>query len=135
VLSVLKRLEDTNVTATYDSTAFMYSWFIPSVWAIGVCRFNLNGHLFHMSTVRQMNFAYDSTAVMYSWFIPSVWAIGVCCFNFNGHLFHMSNVRQMYISLDACEEAICLRGSCAMFKQAGDNQFVLNGQQLALMYH
>jgi hypothetical protein len=36
----------------------------------------------------------------------------------------MSNVRQLYIGLDACEEAISLRGSWALFKQAGDNQFV-----------
>jgi hypothetical protein len=71
---------------------------------------------------------------------PNTWqmlpfTIGVCRFNLNSHLFHMSNVRQLYISLDACEEAICLRGSCALFKQAGDNQFVLNSQQLALIYH
>lgn len=135
VLSVLKRLEDKNVTAIERRIATCPKKLQLCMNITELLPSDLTRNSTTKGHASPLYFTYYSTAVMYSWSIPSMWTIGVCRFSFNSHLFLMSNVRQLYINLDACEEAICLRGSCALFKQAGDNQFVLNSQQLALMYH
>ncbi|KAG1761324.1 hypothetical protein EDD22DRAFT_847884 [Suillus occidentalis] len=111
VLSVLKRLEDTNVTAIERRIATCPKKLQPCMNITELLPSDLTRNSTTKGHASPLYFTYYSTAVMYSWSIPSMWTI------------------------DAYEEAICLRGSCALFKQAGDNQFVLNSQQLALIYH